>query len=422
LSTVDLVQDFYSPTETLSPAQRADHQVAWLRRLVEHAYASAPATRKKLEGAGLTPADVTSLADFQRIPITRKDDLIELQRDDPPFGGLLGTKPEKLRRMFQSPGPILDPQGPEPDYWRFAQALFAAGLRAGDVVLCSVSYHLTPLGFMFDEALAQLGCAVLPGGVGNTGAQLELVRAVHASGYVGTPSFLNILLEKAEEVGCSDDDRLPLKTAFVAGEMLPESLRSTIQERGVSVCQGYGTADLGCLAYECQEKRGMHVPESAIIEVVDPATGEPVEPSQPGEVVATVDRHTYPLLRFGTGDLSALDDSPCACERTSPRLVRIMGRVGDAVKVRGMFLHPRQVDELLGRFPEVQRCQLVVTRIQHRDELTIRLETSAASADLAERVAASMRESLKVRGEVELVPPGAIPSDARRILDERQWD
>jgi phenylacetate-CoA ligase len=396
--------------------------MSWLRRLVEHAYASAPATRRKLDGAGITPVDIKSRADFQRIPITRKDELIELQRADPPFGGLLGTKPERLRRMFQSPGPILDPQGLEPDYWRFAQALFAAGLRTGDVVLCAVSYHLTPLGFMFDDALAELGCPVLPGGVGNTEAQLDLARAVQASGYVGTPSFLNILLDKADEVGWLRGDGLRLRTAFVAGEMLPEGLRSAIEERGVSVCQGYGTADLGCLAYECREKQGMHVPESAILEIVDPATEQLVDSGQPGEVVATVDRHTYPLLRFGTGDLSALDDSPCACGRTSPRLVRIMGRVGDAVKVRGMFVHPRQVDEVTSRFPEIQRCQLVVTRAQHRDELAIRLETAGASADLADRVSASMRELLKVRGEVQFVAPGTIAPDAKRIVDDREWD
>jgi phenylacetate-CoA ligase len=416
------VTDFYSPSEALPLEERAEYQSAWLGRLVDHAYANAPATRRSMDGAGIRPAHVKSLADLQRIPITRKDDLIELQRAEPPFGGFLGTKPEKLRRMFQSPGPILDPQGPEPDYWRFAQALFAAGLRRGEVVLCSVSYHLTPLGFMFDEALAELGCPVLPGGVGNTEAQLELANAMHASGYVGTPSFLNILLEKADEMGWLGGDGLALRTAFVAGEMLPDSLRSAIQERGVSVCQGYGTADLGCLAYECRQRRGMHIPELVILEIVDPSTGEAVEAGQPGEVVATVDRLTYPLLRFGTGDLSALDDSLCPCGRTSARLVRIMGRVGDAVKVRGMFIHPRQVDEVLSRFSEVQRCQLIVSRSKHRDELVVRLEASPASADLAERFGASMRDALKVRGEIEFVAVGTIAPDAKRIVDERKWD
>jgi phenylacetate-CoA ligase len=204
--------------------------------------------------------------------------------------------------------------------------------------------------------------------------------------------------------------------------MLPESLRSAIQARGISVCQSYGTADLGLLAYECHQQLGMHLPESAIVELIDPGTGQPVEPGQPGEVVATVDCTTYPLLRFGTGDLSALDSAPCPCGRTSPRLTRILGRIGDAVKVRGMFVHPRQVDEVLTRFPEVGRCQLVVTRSQHRDELTIRLETATPTADLSERVATALRDVLKVRGEVVVVPPGTIAPDARRILDDRIWD
>ena len=420
--TGDGSEELYAPTERLNPAERSKHQTDWLRSLVAHAYASAPATRRKLDAAGVAPQDIRSLADLTRIPIIRKDDLIELQAAEPPFGGLLGVPLDRLRRAFQSPGPILDPQGAEPDYWRFAPALHAAGPRPGDVVINSFSYHLTPAGFIFDEALGALGCTVLPGGVGSTELQLGWMRSLNATGYVGTPSFLNILLEKAEELGWRPGAGLALRRAAVAAEMLPESLRSAIQARGVSVCQSYGTADLGLLAYECQQQRGMHLPESAIVELIDPGTGQPVEPGQPGEVVATVDCKTYPLLRFGTGDLSALDASSCPCGRTSPRLTRILGRIGDAVKVRGMFVHPRQVDEVLTRFPQIGRCQLVVTRTQHRDELTIRLETPAPATDLSERVENALRDVLKVRGEVVVVPPGTIAPDARRILDERIWE
>jgi phenylacetate-CoA ligase len=331
-----------------------------------------------------------------------------------PFGG--------LRRVFQSPGPLLVPQGAEADYWRFAQSLFAAGFRAGDLVLCSVSYHLSPLGHIFDDAAAGLGCPVLPGGVGNTELQVGLLHSTGAVGYLGTPSFLKILLEKAAELGWRPGAGLGLRKALVAAEMLPESLRAAIERQGVSVRQAYGTADLGLLGYECPEKRGMHVPESAIVEIVDPATGQPLPAGEPGEVLATVDRRTYPLLRIGTGDLSALDESACTCGRTSPRLVRIMGRIGDAVKVRGMFVHPRQVDEVLSRFPEVQRCQLVVTNVQHRDQLAIRVEAETASADLGRRVEAELRQVIKVRGEVELVPAGTIAEGAKRIVDEREWD
>lgn len=411
-----------SATEVLSAEERRQHQAVWLRALVEQAYADASATKRRFDDAGLSPGDIASTDDLPRLPIVRRDELIELQKAEPPFGGMLAVPFWRLRRVFQSPGPLLVPQGPSADYWRFGQSLVAAGFQAGDLVLCSVSYHLSPLGHIFDDAAAGIGCPVLPGGVGNTELQVGLLHTTGVVGYMGTPSFLNILLEKAAESGWRPGDGLALRKALVAAEMLPESLRATIQGRGVSVCQAYGTADLGLLGYECAEKRGMHVPESAIIEIVDPAGGQPVEAGQPGEVVATVDRQAYPLIRIGTGDLSALDASPCPCGRTSPRLPRIMGRIGDAVKVRGMFVHPRQVDEVIARFPEVRRCQLVVTRGGHRDELAVRLEAPAAAEGLGERVAAALREVIKVRGEVELVPAGTIPEDAKRILDERVWD
>lgn len=408
--------------QTRGMAERIERQVAWLRALVEHASANAPATRRRLDAAGLGPGDLRSLGDLPRLPILRRDELIELQRAEPPFGGMLAAPFGSLRRVFQSPGPLLVPQGPGADYWRFGPSLLAAGFRAGELVLCSVAYHLSPLGHIFDNAAASIGCPVLPGGVGNTELQVGLLHATGAVGYMGTPSFLNILLEKAAESGWRPGDGLGLRTALVAAEMLPESLRATIQTQGVSVCQAYGTADLGLLGYECREKRGMHVPDSTIIEIVDPASGQPVEAGQPGEVVATVDQLAYPLLRIGTGDLSALDESACGCGRTSPRLPRIMGRIGDAVKVRGMFVHPRQVDEVIGRFPEVECWQLVVTRSGHRDELVVRLEAPAASVGLAERVAAALREVIKVRGDVELVAAGTIAEEAKRIVDRRAWD
>ena len=412
----------YQAGETLDPAERAEHQSTWLRAIVAHAFTNAPATRRRFEAARLGPNGLRPLDDLPRLPILRRDELIELQKAEPPFGGMLAVPFWRLRRVFQSPGPLLVPQGSSADYWRFGQSLVAAGFEAGDLVLCSVSYHLSPLGHIFDDAAAAIGCPVLPGGVGNTELQVGLLHSTGAVGYMGTPSFLNILLEKAAESGWRPGEGLGLRKALVAAEMLPESLRTAIQQQGVSVCQAYGTADLGLLAYECSQKQGMHVPESTIVEIVDPASGQPVEVGQPGEVVATVDRLTYPLIRIGTGDLSALDTSSCGCGRTSPRLVRIMGRIGDAVKVRAMFVHPRQVDEVIARFPEIQRCQLVVTRAGHRDELTIRLEAETESTDMAERVAGALREVIKVRGEVAFVSPGTIPDDAKRIVDQREWD
>lgn len=415
----------YDPaTETLPAEQRRAYQEAWLAPLVEHAAQHAPATRAALAEAGLGPREVRSLDDLRRVPITRKDRLIELQRASPPFGGFLGAPIEDLRRLFLSPGPLLDPQGPEPDYWRWAQPLHAAGFRRGDVVLNACSYHMTPLAFMFDEAARVLGCPVVPSGVGSTEQQVVLARTLRVTAYCGTPSFLKIILDRAVETGVDPRRDLALRRAFVAAEMLPESLRAAIQALGVNVRQGYGTADLGCLGYECAAADGMHVPEEAIVEIVDPATGSPVPVGQPGEVVATVNRRTYPLLRFGTGDLSALDAAPCACGRTSPRLVRILGRVGDAVKVRGLFVHPRQLDEALARVPELARYQAVVTRVAHRDQLALRVEPTGTPPDtLAQRVAEAVRQGVQVRADaVEVVPPGTLAEGGRSLADERTWE
>jgi phenylacetate-CoA ligase len=345
--------------------------------------------------------------------------LIELQRANPPFGGFLGIPEDQLARIFLSPGPLFDPQGPEPDYWRFAKALHAAGFRAGDTVLNACAHHLTPLGFMFDEAARAIGCRVIPSGVGNTELQVSAARGLGATAYCGTPSFLRIILDKAVEMGLDPSTDLSLRRAFVAAEMLPESLRASLQAFGLMVLQGYGTADLGCLGYECSQLSGFHVPDAAVVEIVDPTTGRRLPPGEPGEVVATVNSRTYPLLRFGTGDLSALDEAPCACGRTSPRLVRIMGRVGDAIKVRGMFVHPRQLDEVMARFPEVQRYQAVVDRIEHHDVLILRIQLTDGGATGA--IAEAVREVLHVRPDIEVVPEGLIADDAKTLIDQRTW-
>lgn len=409
-------------TEALSADERTAYQAGWLAELVVHAYAGAPAMRRIFDLAGLAPSDVTTLDALERVPITRKDELLDLQRDQPPFGGFLGVPLAQLPRVFMSPGPLFDPQGPEPDYWRFAPALRAAGFQRGDVVLNACAYHMTPLGLMFDEAARLLGCTVLPSGVGNAELQVTIARGLGATAYCGTPSFLKIILDKATELGMDVRMDLHIRRAFVAAEMLPESLRAAIEELGTTVRQGYGTADLGCLGYECSELTGMHVPEDAIVEIVDPVTGTRVPNGRSGEVVATVNRKTYPLLRFGTGDLSALDDGPCECGRTSPRLIRILGRVGDAVKVRGLFLHPRQVADVIGRFSEIERYQAVVTRTEHQDELTVVVQAAEdAGGGLTDRLAAALRDLVQLRAAVRVVPPDTISDDARPLVDEREW-
>jgi phenylacetate-CoA ligase len=409
-----------SALETMPPEARSARLGARLAATVAHAFEHAPAARRALAAAGISPAGVRGLADLARIPITRKDDLPRLHAAEPPFGGLEGVPIERLARIFTSPGPILDPQGEDGDYWRFRHALAAAGFRRGEVALVSASYHLTPLGFMLDGAARAIGCTVIPGGVGQTELQAKVAALAGATAYLGTPSFLLTLLEKAREAGTP----LRLEVAFVVAEMLPESLRAEIERHGVRVLQGYGTADQGCLAYECTEKRGWHLHPDAIVEVLDLDTGAPAAPGQPGEVVVTTFDPAYPLLRLATGDLATLaPEEPCPCGRTAPRIAGLVGRVGDAVKVKGMFVRGAQVEATAKRFPEVSRVQAVVTREAQKDRLEVVAEVADpdGAGDLAARLAAALAEELKVRGEVRLVRAGTLPADAKRLDDRRVW-
>jgi len=407
--------------ECQAPETRRVLQGERLRRTVAHACAHAPRARRTLASAGLSPGDVHGLDDLARVPLTRKDALPAAQQEEPPFGGLLAVEPGRLARIFMSPGPIFDPQGANEDFWRFRHALAAAGFRKGEVAHNAASYHLTPLGFMLDAGARALGCAVIPAGVGQTELQAKVAAHVGATAYLGLPSFLHALLAKGRELS------LPLRfeAAFVIAEMLPESLRAELEgEFGVRVLQGYGTADLGCLAYECPEKGGWHVHPDALVEVLDLETGKAAGPGQPGEVVGTLFDVAYPLLRFGTGDLSSLGpEERCPCGRTTPKLHGLLGRVGDGVKVRGMFVRAGQIAEVMKRFPEVVRWQAVVTREQHLDRLEYLLElgSPADEAALAGRLADALREEVKVRGDVRAAPPGTIPEGAKRIDDRRVW-
>lgn len=413
----------FSPDlETPSPAARRDRLSRELVRMVGYAYERVPRFRRALEFAGIDPAEVKGLDDLERLPLLRKDQLPGLQAEVPPFGGLLAVPAERLARIFMSPGPIFDPQGTADDYWRFSPALAAAGFRAGDIVQNAAAYHLTPLGFMLDSALRSLGCVVIPAGPGQTELQIRIASHVGATGYVGLPGFLHILLTKAREAGA----RLQIEVAFVVGEMLPESLRSELeQEFGVRVLQGYGTADLGLLAYECPQKGGWHLHPDAIIEVLDQETGQAAAPGQPGEVVATIFDDAYPLIRFATGDLSSLaPPAPCPCGRTAPKLQGLLGRVGDAVKVKGMFVRGTQVDEVMKKFPGVKRWQAVVTREGHTDRLTYRVVLDEGAADpgaLASKLSEALRDAVIVRGEVEIVGEEAVASNAKKIDDRRIW-
>jgi phenylacetate-CoA ligase len=409
--------------ESRPEADRIAYLENRLRQTIAHAYVNAPRFRVVMDRAGLAPHDVHHLGDLAKVPIIRKDDLAALQAEDRPFGGLAAVPTRTLQRIFMSPGNIYDLQGQGPDFWRFQPALAAAGFLAGDIVLNTFSYHITPAGFMFDSALRSLGCVVVPTGTGQTELQVHIASDLGATGFVGTPSFLYTLLKKAVELRSP----LQIEVAYVTAEMLPESLRHELEtDFGIRVLQGYGTADLGILTYECAEKHGMHVHPEVILEVLDLETREPAAPGNPGEVVATIFDESYPLVRFATGDISTfLEDQPCSCGRTAPKLGGILGRVGDAVKVKGMFVRGSQIEEVIKRFPAVGRFQAVVTREEHRDHLQYVVELNGgapAEAQLADHIAEALRQHLKVRGEVELVAPGTIAAGAKKIDDRRVWE
>jgi phenylacetate-CoA ligase len=405
----------------MKPAARERYQAGWLSRLLEHAWAAAPGVRRRLQRAGLRPQDIRGIEKLARLPVLKKSEMPELQKADPPFGGFCAVPPASLRRIFVSPGPILEPMGSAVSAWHAETCLYAGGFRPGDVVLDTYLYHLVPAAHEIDEALMLIGCTVVPTGVGNTDTQVMVARALGATGFVGTPSFLMTILKRAREMGGA---KLSLQVAQVGAEPLPETLRAELEaEYGILTRQGFGTADLGLIAYECPEKSGMHLVEDAIVQVCDPQSGEPLPPGRIGEIVATVDNPTYPMIRFATGDLTMIDDAPCPCGRTSDRMLGWRGRADEVTKVRGMFVHPRQADEVAARVAGLVRYQVVVTRVGHEDVLTFRVELTppAAPAAVTAPLVEAIRDVMKLRGTVEIVPPGTIPDGAKRISDERTW-
>ncbi|MBI4588048.1 MAG: AMP-binding protein [Candidatus Rokubacteria bacterium] len=423
MKNVDRRTGYYDKAkETMAPAARRRYQESWLRALVAMAWERAPGVRRRMEAAGLGPKGLSSLEGLTRLPVIKKSAMPDLQRADPPFGGFCTVPMKQVRRIFVSPGPIFEPLGPEVGSWHMETGLYAGGFRPGDVVLNTFAYHLTPAAHMLDEALNLLGCTVIPTGVGNTDYQVQIAKAVRAAGFVGTPSFLMTVLKRAEEMGVGG---LPFQVAQVGAEALPESLRRTFEEQyGIMTRQGFGTADIGMVAYECPEKSGMHLVDEAIVRVCDPQSGEPLPNGQIGELVATVNHHTYPMLRFGTGDLTVIDDSKCPCGRTSARMLGWRGRADEVTKVRGMFIHPRQADEVAARVQGVLRHQVVVTRKEHQDLMTFKVELAEGmEAGPAKSVLeAAVRDVMKLRGEVEVVPKGTIPEGAKKIDDQRKWD
>ncbi|MDA8097607.1 MAG: AMP-binding protein [Clostridia bacterium] len=394
-----------------------------LRSFIVRAYQEAPAVRAQFDDAGVDPGTIVETGDLARVPVLRKGVLAERQKADRPFGGFLTVPPSDVQRIFASPGPIYDPQGKNPDYWRWGAALEAAGFAPGDIVQNTFSYHLTPAGMMFDSALRALGCTVVPAGVGNSEIQITVMRDLGVTGYIGVPSFLYTLLKKAEEMGCRGD--LKLTRAWVAAEKLSEELRVRFREQyGVEVYQGYGTADLGCVGYECSERRGFHLAPGVIVEILDPETGSVLPDGEAGEVVVTVMEPLYPLVRFGTGDLGIMLTDSCPCGRPARRLAGIFGRTADGVKVRGLFLYPHQIEELERRIPEIRFCQAVVTTSDFRDVLTLKVQTHDGihGETLKGKVAFEAKACFRLTSAVEIVAADFFGDDKKKVVDLRSWE
>ncbi len=400
--------------ETRPHADRLADQLTRLSAQLQWAHDSSPAYRALL--AGIDLAAVNTLAALATLPVTRKSALIAEQAAQPPFGGYAALATGAAARVFASPGPIYEPQGLGDDFWRLSRALYAAGFRAGDVVHNTFSYHFTPGGFMLDSGARALGCAVFPAGVGQTEQQVMAMRDIGATAYTGTPSFLKIILEKADSMGVP----LPaLRKALVTGEALPASLRDWFTARGIAVRQCYATADLGLIAYETEPNAGLIIDEGILLEIVTLGSGDPVAEGAVGEVLVTSFNTAYPLVRFATGDLSAFAVGSSACGRTNRRIKGWMGRADQTAKIKGMFVHPEQLHALTRRYPALGRVRLVVERVNDLDVMTLLAESNHDDATLAALVGESLRELTKLKGSVTLVAPTSLPNDGKVIDDRR---
>jgi phenylacetate-CoA ligase len=411
----------FDDRETRAPEIREQQTFEGLRALLSRSLKRLPALDAWLGHPD--PASLVDRAALAALPVLRKPDLMHMQEANPPFGGLADPDALKGNRVFMSPGPVWEPQGLGVDPWSAARALFAAGFRSGDLVHNSLAYHMTPGGFILDEGARALGCLVFPAGIGNTEAQVDAARKLQPSGFTGTPDYLKTILEKADELG---SDLSSIKRALVSGGALFPSLRQYYADRGVSVLQSYATADLGVIAYESADADGaphpgMIVNENMIVEIVRPGTNDPVPEGEVGELVVTALNPGYPLVRFGTGDLSAILPGLSPCGRTGPRIKGWMGRADQRTKIKGMFVDPKQVAEILKAHPEIARARLVVGRSNDSDVMTLMVEPAAGAAPVARDIEATLTAIAKLRGTVEIVAPSSLPNDGKVIADERDY-
>jgi len=409
--------DYYDPLETSDPAERERDLIDKVAAQVAHAKSFAPAYSRLL--ADIDASKIDSAAAIAAMPVTRKAELLSLQREDPPFGGFSSLSAPELSYIFASPGPIYEPGTRRPDFWRFARTLFAAGFRQGELIQNCFSYHLTPAGAMVESGAHALGCSVIPAGVGQAELQVQTISDLKPNGYVGTPSFLKIILEKADELGIQVGS---ISKALVSGEALPAPLRNDFTARGIDVCQCYATADLGVIAYETEAREGLVIDEGIYLEIVRPGTGETVSDGEVGEVVVTSFNPDYPLIRFATGDLSAILPGISPCGRTNRRIKGWMGRADQTAKVRGMFIHPEQVNKVIKRHAEITRARLVVDWVDKSDSMKLQCEVDRGDEQLAAAIGESIRDVCKVRGEIEFVAIGSLPNDGKVIDDIRSYD
>ena len=409
--------DFFDVLETRDPALREEQQFDELKKQLHNARDHAPAYAEIL--ADVDIASVNDRITLAAIPLTRKSDIAKRQSELPPLGGYAAAPMDSFYNVFASPGGIFEPGAARDDYWNFARGLYAAGIRAGDLIHNTFSYHFTPAGLMVDSAARALGCPVFPGGIGQTELQIQVMARLKPRAYCGTPSFLKIILDKAAEMKISVDT---LSLGLVGGEALPGSLRTELSDSGVDVVQFYGTADLGMVAYESSAKEGMILEEKVIVEIVRPGTGEPVAEGEVGEIVVTTLSPEYPLIRFATGDLSAFMSGNSPCGRTNRRIKGWMGRADQTAKVRGMFVHPSQVASVVSRHDELLRARLVIGRVDNQDVMTLKCEIENHQESIEQLIEQSVREICKLRADIELCPAGALPNDGVVIEDARPLD
>lgn len=411
---------YYHDLETQSRADRRERKWKKVRALVDKAATFSNEFKGRLEGCGIKAKDIDSPEAFEEIPPLRKKAIIDLQAEHG-LEWLLAHDIGDLRRIYQSPGPIFDPEGSGQDHWGWAEGFYAAGFRPKDLVQMTFSYHLTPAGLMLEEPLREIGCVVIPAGPGNTDVQIDLMTRLPVNGFVGMASYLKVIGSKGLAAGLDLKKDFQLRTAFVAAEKLTETLRREVEESfGMTVRQGYGTADVGCIAYECQELGGMHVTSRAHVEICDPQTGKPVPVGETGEVVVTPFTEFYPLIRLATGDLSYFVEEPCPCGRTSMRLGGIVGRADDTAKVKGQFIYPSQAAKVVDEFPQIGRWQLLVENPGGRDVLTARLEVDGELNE--DKFVAAFQALMKLRPMVRIEAAGTLPEGVPLLADEREFE